>query len=166
MKKGQIMGQPLVYVFIAIVAILVLFFGIRMVMQLVGLEEEVSGKAFYGDIKGKFDSVYTDSMGSVVFLDDVRVPNELKEICFMDRNYGAIDLSSISDPDLKNILEIYSDSDFDENVFIYFGGPVGSEEYTIEKLDVPEGLVCDSLLDSKINVKFVNQGQRVEAQHI
>ncbi len=160
------MGQPLVYVFIAIVAVLVLFFGIRMVIQLVDLEGDVSYAAFYGDIKGKFDSVYTDSMGSVVFLDDVRVPNELKDICFVDRDYGAIDLSSISDPDLKKILEIYSDSDFDENIFIYWGGPTGYEGYTLEKLDVPEGLVCDSLLDSKINIKFVNQGQRVEAQHI
>jgi len=166
MKKGQIMGQPLVYVFIAIVAVLVLFFGIRMILQLVDLEDDVSYTAFYGDVKGKFDSVYTDSMGSVAFLDDVRVPNGLKEVCFMDRDYGEIDVSLVDNVGLRENLVIYSDSDFDENVFIYWEGTAGYDAYTIEKLDVPEGLVCDSLLDSKINVKFVNQGQKVEAQHI
>lgn len=164
MKKGQIMGQPLVYVFIAIVAVLILFFGIRMVVQLVDFEGDVTSKVFYGDVKGKFDSVYTDSMGSVVFLDDVTVPNGLSEICFMDRSYGIIDLSSISNTKTREVLEIYSDPDLGENFFIFFGSEY--DAYTIEKLIVEEGLVCDSLLDSKIDIKFVNEGQRVNAQHI
>jgi len=162
MKKGQLFGQPLVYIFIAIVSVLVLVFGINLAKNLGDVGSTVITKVFYEDVGGKLNSVYSDSLGSVISLESIKVPSSLREVCFIDRSY-EIDSSVVQDSNLKKIIEESFNSEDDKNFFIM------ADEIDIKKLnriELDESIICDDLSDGKVNIKFINNGLVVKAQHI
>jgi len=163
MKKGQILGQPIMYIFFAIVAVLILGFGIKMAVDLKDFGDDVTSKVFFEDIEKKINSVYSDSYGSVVSLNDLKIPSEFREICFLDSSESDIDLSLVNNEDLRKIINSSYDSLSEKNVFA-IGESLEIREF--DKLDLDVALVCDDLIDGKIDVKLINGGQVVKAQHI
>ena len=120
MKKGQLFGQPLIYIFIAIVSVLILVFGINLAKNLGETGNKVITKVFYEDVESKLNSVYSDSLGSVVSLESIKVPSILREVCFIDRSY-EIDLSGVQDSNLKILIETSFNSNDDKNFFAFRG---------------------------------------------
>lgn len=155
MKKGQLMSQPLIYLFYAIVAILILFFGIKVIFGVKDTGEKVEFESFVIDLEEKVNLVYHDSYGSSLSLDDLQVPNVVKEVCFV----GEEDLSQVKDEDLKELISI----DSENNVF--FAG-VDLEWIPRRNFDLlmVNGTVCDLTIDRRINLVLENVGNKVRVR--
>ncbi len=159
MKKGQLIGQPFVYIFILIVASLILIFGIRFIIQLNDAGGEMMTKTFLDDIKKNVNSVYADSSGSVKSLESIKVPAKMKEICFADTSL-IFNSSKVSDRMLKEYMEEAFDANLEDNVYV---SPTDSLLIDLVYVD---SLVCDSLEDRKVNLKLINEGHRVLVEKI
>jgi hypothetical protein len=163
MKRGQILGQPIMYIFYAIVAVLILGFGIKMAVDLSIFGGDITMKAFKEDINKKANAVYSDSYGSVVSLADIKVPSSVSEICFLDSSEFDIDLSIVQDDGLKQVLNSSYNVMSDKNIFIK-GETL--ELGKISVLDLDETLICDDLTDGSVDINFISEGQTINAQHI
>jgi hypothetical protein len=163
MKKGQILGQPIMYIFYAIVAVLILGFGIKMAVDLSLFGGDITMKSFKEDINKKANAVYSDSYGSVVSLADIKVPDKVHELCFLDSSEFDINLSVVKDNGLKLALNSSYIIMSDKNVFIK-GETL--EMGKISVLDLDEALICDDLSDGSVDIKFINDGQTIKAQPI
>jgi len=163
MKKGQIFGQPLMYIFFAIVAVLILGFGIKLAVDFSNLGNDVTIKVFKEDIEKKVNIVYSDSFESSISLADIKVPSTIREICFLDSSKKEVDFNDVIDEGLRKVIQASYEAISDNNVFIK------GEELEISRISVlvlDEALVCDDLSDGKIDIKLINSGQTVKAQHI
>lgn len=166
-KKGQLFGQPIMYVFYAVVAILVLVFGIRIAIQLNEKSDLLKEEIFFSDLEEKFDSVYRDSYGSSISLIDLKVPSNFIELCFMDIGQEK-DLSEVTLTKLKDLIGASYDAEVDDNVFVI---KADQKDLSVEigRYFVLEGnasVLCDKLTDGKLDIKLVNEGQVIRAQHI
>ncbi len=166
-KRGQLFGQPIMYVFYAIVAILVLVFGIRIAIQLNEKGDLLKEEVFFSDLEEKFDSVYRDSYGSSISLIDLKVPSDFVEICFMDIGQEK-DLSEITLSRLKDLIDSSYDAEVEENVFVI---KADQKDLSIEigryfVLQDDKSVLCDKLTDGELDIKLVNEGQVIRAQHI
>ena len=156
MKKGQVIGQPFVYIFAIIVIALILFFGFRMISNLINFEEDVDYADFLNNFDNEINIVYAESFGSTKSLESLRVPDEVTEICFVVDNVFN---EGPTDAKLDMYLdERFRSSGFEENVF--FGGKYEGREF--EKLTFDpdfcvksfEGVFLEKLAD---NVKIFKQ---------
>lgn len=157
MKKGQLMAQPLIYIFYLVVAALIIFFGIKVIGNIGNTGDKVEYVAFVGDIKEKIDSAYTYNLGSVVSLDDITVPSNIVEVCFV----STLDLTKVKDVKLKQLINISSlaeNNAFFAGVDIKNGPSQNFEHLTID------GTVCDVTRDRKINLVLENIGDSVQVR--
>ncbi len=158
MKKAQLLSTPFVYIFIVIVLVFVIYFGVRTIKNVVDLGESVEYKTFVIKLEERFDTVMTLDKGSSVSLEELSFPKDLKEVCFVSGdNYD--NLNSIKNKDLRDLLNKGLSRD---NVF-FADGEVLSEKigYT---LILGENPLCDSTIDGKINLRLINQGREVEIE--
>jgi len=118
MKKGQVIGQPLVYVFAIIVIALLLFFGFRMVGKIIGFEKNVDYADFLNNFDNEINIVYSESFGSTKSLERLRIPEEVVEICFVITNeaYG-IGMEPTDERMIIYLDEKFSSPVVEENVF-------------------------------------------------
>lgn len=153
--------MPFVYIFIIIVLVFVIYFGIRTIKNVVDLGETVEYKTFVIKLEERFDTVMTLDKGSSVSLEELSFPNEIKEICFVSDS-GYNNLNSIENSDLRTLLERRLNDD--NNVF-FADGEVLNEKigYT---LILEENPLCDSTIDGKIDLRLINQGREVEIKII
>ncbi len=141
MKKGQVIGQPFVYIFAIIVIALILFFGFRMVNNLIDFEKDVDYADFLNNFDNEINVVYAESFGSTKSLENLRVPDEATEICFVVENENYVESLEPED----EILIAYLDEKFnspgvEENVFV--GGKY--EGRSFEKLYVEQDFCVES----------------------
>lgn len=163
-KKGQLMGQPFVYIFIIIVVALVLFFGIKLLIGLLDFGESAEFNKFTNLIETKIDKVHSDSYGSTISLDNILVPSSITEVCIIDRSLEDFDSSLVKDEDLKEFVSLSWSGNRDENMFF------ASEDVEFVEMDylVLEGVnpLCDKTHDRKLDIKLTNQGNIILAEHI
>jgi len=152
MKKAQLMAQPILYIFYALVAAMVLFFGIRVIIGLNDNGSKVELESFIIDLKDEIDTVYHDSYGSSKSLDKITVPKDVIEICFV----GSKQLDRVHDSKLKQLINL----DNEHNVF--FGG-VDMDDNPARSFNFLEidGTICDRTIDRKINLILENNGNYV-----
>ena len=162
MKKAQLFGQPFVYIFAMVVAALILIFGLNLTYDIIKGGKEISGNILLDDIEKNYNSVFRDSYGSVKSLSSIKVPGSLDEICFVYFDcFGNIDYNLIGNSRLRMMIEAESNSDRDKNVFVS-----GAKQIYVKELDslkIEDCIICDSLDDGKIDVKFINQGEDIFA---
>lgn len=153
MKKAQIMGQPLIYIFFAIVAALILYFGIQVIVGTKDTAERVEFETFANELEGKVSTAYQDASGSVVPLTKLSVPKHITEVCFV----GSKELSKVDDKKLRDLIAI----DNTHNVF--FGGvDISDSPYrTINNLEI-EGTICDDTTDRQLDLLLENVGRLVK----
>ncbi|MFH1376364.1 MAG: hypothetical protein ABIH25_01890 [Candidatus Woesearchaeota archaeon] len=163
MRKGQLMGQPFVYIFLLIVAAIILFFGVKAIINVINTGQEVEYQRFVSDIEEVESKVYHDSFGSIMSLENINIPNSISEICIIDRN-SEIDLSLVNNFNLREFINLSYSGFQDENVF-FADEKLRSKEF--ERIYI-EGLnpLCDNLIDNKIDIRFTNKGELVLAEHI
>jgi hypothetical protein len=155
MKKGQLMGQPFIYMFYAIVGILILFFGIRVVVNLQDTGESVEYELFVSKIRENVEKVYHDSYGSTISLEKIDVPSFITEVCFV----GDYQVDRIQNTKLKEVIAISDSSDY--NVYFADVDPSKWERNFVEGI-VIEGTICDITRDGKLNIILENIGTIVK----
>jgi hypothetical protein len=166
-KRGQLFGQPIMYVFYAIVAILVLIFGIRVAIQLKDKSDLMEETVFFSDVEEKFNKVYRDSYGSSISMKDLKVPSHILEICFTDFSQDK-DLNNITIAKLRDLIDAAYDAGASDNVFI-INKDMGDSSIEIEKsfdLEGNNSVLCDKLTDRELDMRLINMGQWIRAQHI
>ena len=153
MKKGQLIGQPIIYIFYALVAAMILFLGVRVIFDTKDTGDRVEFESFVNDVEKKVNTAYQDSYGSRVSLDNIRVPKQVIEVCFV----GNPLLDNVNDPDLRGLISV----DSENNVF--FGGVdidyMPARDFTRLVID---GTICDETIDRKINLVLENVGTEVK----
>lgn len=161
MKKGQLLGQPFVYIFYVVVAALILIFGIKIISDFNQTSEEAEVVTFVNDFKGKVSEVFYDNKDSVVSLETLRVPKDIKEVCVLDRERNP-DFSYVVDPDFKTKLEMGVGASTD-NLFLFGEFKKGSvKSYKIDKLFTDDANpTCSVVFGGKINMRLANKGHNV-----
>ena len=153
-KKGQIMGQPIIYLFYAIVGAMILFFGINVIIGLQETGEDIQYVSLIGDLEKSVDAVYSDASGSTYGLEEITIPNGIDEICFV----GTYESDVVNGLELDSRIQLIDDYN-EANLF--FGG-VELEHYRY-KLDVIiDGTICDNTKDRELNLILENMGRAVE----
>ena len=91
MKKGQVQ-QIFTWMFILILAVSILFFGIKVIKQGQGLQEEVLLVDFFNKLDKRINDFYFldfDSSGTEEFI----LPTGVREVCFI--NLESTTLNSV-----------------------------------------------------------------------
>ena len=132
------MGQPIIYLFYAIVGAMILFFGINVIIGLQETGEDIQYVSLIGD------------------LEKITIPNGIDEICFV----GTYESGVVNGLELDSRIQLISDYD---EVNLFFGG-VELEHYR-HKLDViVDGTICDNTKDRELNLILENMGRTVEVK--
>jgi hypothetical protein len=84
-KSGQLMGQPLIMIFAAIVGVMILVWGGFQISKLVQFGSEVQLTKFVEDIRKEVQRYYYLDVGSskTIKLD---MPSQIKHMCVVNRN--------------------------------------------------------------------------------
>lgn len=133
MKRGQLLGQPLVFVFALIVGALILFWGVQQVFKLVNTASTVEAVDWVNDFRKSIETYYLLDEGSSKTI-NVRLPNNVKYVCFKGQGSNEI-LDKY--PNAKVIME-----NSDSNLYLL---PIDSFEKTnfrIDKLRVSGNTIC------------------------
>ena len=153
-KKGQIMGQPIIYLFYAIVGAMILFFGINVIIGLQETGEDIQYVSLIGDLEKSVDAVYSDASGSTYGLEEITIPNGIDEICFV----GTYESDVVNGLELDSRIQLIDDYN-EANLF--FGG-VELEHYRYKLDVVVNGTICDDTKDRELNFILENTGRAVE----
>jgi len=156
MKKGQLMSQPIIYLFYALVAAMILIFGIKVIVGIKDNSERVEFESFFNDLKSEVNKVYQDSYGSRLSLDKLTVPKKIDEICFV----GEKELDKVRDEDLRELIRLDNDGN---NVFFAGIKLDWGPRRKIDLLDI-DGTICEDTRDRKINLVLENVGMKVEVK--
>lgn len=148
MKKGQI--QPIfTWIFILILAVTVLFFGVKTIKQGEDFKDEILLVDFYKNLEKKINDFYfldVDSSGREDFL----LPNGVTEVCFI--NEGEYSSDGTSKGDYMESLNIFS------NVFVFPETKFKENRVKLDKFFVNTNPTCFSVRSGSIEIKFINKG--------
>tara|TARA_Y100000310_G_C20628476_1_gene787263 strand:+ start:441 stop:941 length:501 start_codon:yes stop_codon:yes gene_type:complete len=151
MKKGQLMGQPLVFIFYLVAASLILVFGIKAFAYLKCYDDEVEYYDFIRRFENKINTINNDAVGSKMSLKDLHVPNRFQEMCFF---YNSEGLDQIQSEKLRLLIQASVTQVDGPNMFIYSPESCSGFEVMAEKIDdlnIGENF-CEQLSDGMFNV--------------
>ena len=163
MKKAQILGQPFVFLFYAVVAVLILFFGAKLIGDFMNLSSDVEVKDFAIKFRDKVTDVYYDNAGSVVSFSNLNVPSDIREICVIDFSKNP-DFGVIENQGFEDLMKLKSNNT-KENLFLYGENIEGKfESVYVENLLIDSGKnpVCSIVQGGKVSLKAKNSGRYVE----
>ncbi|MBT4334747.1 hypothetical protein HOD61_02930 [archaeon] len=153
MKRGQVMGQPIIFVFYAIVAILVLFLGFKWVVNVSDQGNEAEYVIFMNNLESEIERIASYNSGSTILLDELRIPKGVEEICFAD--WDLTQTGVVNDEILSGY--IFAVDGGEKNIF--FAGEKIKALSSDFSLSVSP--LCDSTLDGKLNFKLSKEGSSV-----
>lgn len=164
-KRGQIQGQPFIYIFIIIVSVLIITFGVKVLLDVINLGCKVEINTMINKIEKSIESCYDLDKGSTCYFEDVSVCSDLTELCFI--NLGeTVNLNSIRD-DLTRVV-INNSISFDEgfNLFLVAkeNKQLDKRKFKIRYAKVDENPLCEDLTDSKLNLVLYNDGASVKVR--
>lgn len=136
MKKGQLFQQPIFYIFILIVAVLILTFGVRTIFQLKDKAENIEFVTFTQDLKNKVDQYYNFDYGSSTQI-NLRIPNKIEYICFTNNNPEEIPEILKKYGDLRKIFTLQK-----HNTFLFPQTVFPTTTLTIQHLTAETDPLC------------------------
>lgn len=170
MRKAQLQGQIIIYIFGILVVSLVLIYGYGAVKRFVSQSEEVAFIQFKTDIKGVMYSVASD-YGSVK-RKQMDVPPDIKEVCFVDLSESPLNINNLRNnyPLLYDSwLQQHDDNHFHTNIFLIGKGGVaehfifaGDDNTGKSYVEVPEpsNYDCIPATSGKIRIRLEGKGDR------
>ena len=150
MKRAQIMGQPIIFIFIAIVAILTLTLGIKYIYKLNETSKETQVVRELKEIEADLQRIYQLSYQSSEKF-TYSFPSSVNKICFLKEP------RDINRLDLEEREKIYIESSTNKNIFI-FTEPIGKYRTTYSKF---VGTTNCFEINGRIDLIFTNGGQTV-----
>ncbi|MBU2640009.1 MAG: hypothetical protein KKG75_04895, partial [Nanoarchaeota archaeon] len=151
-RKGQT-EQIFVWIFVLILAVSILFFGVKIIRQGEDLKDEVLLVDFFKNLeRGVNDFYYLDiwSSGTREFL----LPNGVKEVCFTNitGNIGGSYSTYLTS------LSSYS------NVFVFPETEFRENRYNVTNFVVLSNPECVPVSGGRLKIKLKNIGRFVEIQ--
>ena len=147
MKRGQTQ-QIFVWIFVLVVAIAILFFGIKLIKKSEGLKDEVLVVRFFQNLDKKLSQYYfldKGSSGSEKFL----LPNDVKEVCFVKSGSRNIENNYF------NQLKDFS------NVFIRPETLYQENRYNLTTVFTPDNddnFECFNVVNGILTINLINEG--------
>jgi len=166
-KRGQTQ-QIFTWIFILILAVTVLFFGIKTVRQGEDFKDEVLLIDFYKNLEKKINDFYFLDIGSSG-REDFILPNGVREVCFINQTISRkIDGSEINP--ISGIHTPYIDQlDEFSNVFVFPNTEFKENRVKLDKFIVGsvmnENPLCISVSSGVLNIKLENVGRYVEIKN-
>ena len=166
-KRGQIAGQPFIYIFIIFVAVLVIIFGIKIVIDLIGFSEYVETSILVDKIQSEVDSCFDLDIGSTCFFDKSVVNNNIKELCFINIDED-VNLNVIDDEVTKVMINnsVYYNEGYNLFLVPNRGKKLEERRYKIENVKMDENPLCEDLNDGKVNILLYNDGSLVKLRRV
>ena len=106
MGRGQLFGQPFVYIFAIIVAVFILAFGVRMTLKLKDTGEYVALIDFKNELEDNVKVYYNFDAGSNDFF-TVFLPPSLRYVCFYNPDTA---ITNNEFPELNQIVAYRRDN--------------------------------------------------------
>ncbi len=120
MKRGQIVGMPIVYISVAVMMGLVLYFGFTSMSKIFDAKETTEISKFVLDFQDDVEIVYNYDVGSSKKFSSNALPKAVTYACFFDPSRGidppssgTIDINAIDDQ-----LFYYLDTSIKDNLFL------------------------------------------------
>lgn len=137
-KKGQLMGMPLVLLFALIVAAMILAYGVKVAIDLVGEADYVDMLNTIEDIENNIDTFKNYDEGSAKVF-DLSLPSDVEYLCFYD---SAQDLDCLADgnscsDDILDTLDLTLSDSY--NVYLYPQGIYDQNRFSIEDFETEDG---------------------------
>jgi hypothetical protein len=151
MKKGQLMGQPLVFIFYIVAASLILLFGVKAFISLKCYDEGIEYHDFIRRFESKISTINNDAVGSKINLKDLHVPNTFKEICFF---YNSENLDHVRSEKLKLLIQASVNQINSPNMFVYSPDACNDSELMVERIDdlnIDENF-CEEVSDGSLDI--------------
>jgi len=161
-KKGELLSQPFIYIFMIIVIGLVVILGFTNLKNLIGFGCTVESEKLMHDFKNNVKQMYGFSSGSKQKY-SFTTPSGINGICFVDSTMSP-DLAKITYKDIQDYVAIKSSAgDLNENIF--FSGSDEEclpEPNKIDKLKVQGNTLCFNVAKGKFDYVLENKGTFVE----
>ncbi len=150
MEKGQLIGQPLVFLFYLIAASLILFVGIKAVTSLNCYNDKIEYYDFIRRFESRISTINNDAVGSRLSLKELNLPSKFDYICFFEDSQN---LDLVENYKLRLLIETSMNQNDPPNMFVYSSDACSDFEVMVEKikdLNIGENF-CDSLTDRSFN---------------
>jgi len=160
MKNAQLFSQPFNYIFILIVAALIILFGFFVIRNTLNLGSNIEFASFKNSLQKEVDTFFYLTKGSVKSL-SLRVPKEINYVCFVDLDHG------VGSDFPTEYAEVLIKSKRDSNTFFipYPNKKALEGDYmNINHMKPKEPVMCVKTIN-KLNVKIENMGDYVLVKH-
>ncbi len=156
MKRGQTQ-QIFVWLVVLVVAVSILFFGIKLIKKTEDLKDDALIVKFFNDLDKKLSQYYyldRGSSGSERFL----LPSDVEEVCFVNSNINDITQftnSNVNDKDKNYFFQLkdFSDVFIIPNILYENNRDNLTTKFTID--NNPE---CFTVVNGDLNLNLINEG--------
>ena len=155
-KRGQIVGMPLVYISIAVMMALVLYFGFTSMAKIFDAKESTEISKFVLDLEDDVEIIYNHDIGSTKKFSSSALPKQVTYVCFFDPS-RSIDLDSDSLTAMDGQLFYYLDTSLKDNLFLVPVDVMGAPypDYYIKNLKLKDGGLNPLCIPNGGNAEFV-----------
>ena len=156
LKRGQTQ-QIFVWLVVLVVAVSILFFGIKLIKKTENLKDDALVVKFFNDLDKKLSQYYyldRGSSGEERFL----LPNDVEEICFINSNIDSeSDFTNqmISNKDKNYFFQLKEFS----NVFIMPNTLYNNNRFNLAtKFLIDNNPECFNVINGNLNLNLINEG--------
>ncbi|MBT4730882.1 hypothetical protein HOB87_02795 [Candidatus Woesearchaeota archaeon] len=135
MKRGQIVGMPIVYIMVAVTMGLVLYFGFVTMGNLIESKDITHVSKFVLDFEDEVEVMGYYDIGSSKKFESIALPSSVEYVCFYNPS-NEITIPYYELIDIDDELEDYLDVSLRDNLFLIPLGAYGPPypDYYIENL--------------------------------
>ncbi len=138
MKRGQILGVPLVLLFALIVGALILAYGAKVAIDLVNEADYIDFLDSMSDLENNIQTFsHYDEGSSKVY--DIDLPTDVEAVCFYNdgKDFDCTLDGEICDEILEGTLDLLVESNF--NVYVYPNNAFDQTRLNIEDFETEAG---------------------------
>ncbi len=156
-KKADTASQAFIYIFTLFVIAFLLFMGVKWLLSLMALGEDINVSRVKIDLENSFDSIKTRYGSRAV--KTFTIPNEVSVVCFFGESYSGGDICDSLKDDYNPILcELGKDQGI--NVLFF---PLGNIPIYLPDLEIAdEDYLCFDVTNGKIKVRLQSLGNKVK----
>ena len=138
MKRGQILGMPLILLFGLIVAGFILAFGVRWALNLTSEADYIDLLGTIDDVESNIETFHNYDEGSSKTY-ELSVPDDVEKVCFYDptATENCLDDGETCSLELQETLDLVLDSQF--NVYLIPQGLYDRNRFGIQSFTVQDG---------------------------
>lgn len=152
-EKGELMSQPILFIFALVVGAMILFYGVRTVFQVKETAELAEISSFVSNLEKDIEQYYYLDTGSSKII-KLNLPGDIQNVCFRNPNINTV--PNDVDSKLNTLMQINPN----DNLFIY---PVkeGKSSFKVKYLIAYPGNNVALCFKNKEDIKITSLGDSV-----